>query len=126
MFALQHEETPIVDTFVGTLMITSYPAYASIDTSATHSCVSEEYLSTCCLVAKVIFDLAMCVNTPLGLGTLMTRIVRSIDVVVKNLHMPIDMFMLPMSNFDVVFGMKCLNRYHVTINYFNAILSLKM
>ena len=38
--------------------------------------------------------------------------------------MPIDMLVLPMSDFDVVLDMDWLNKYHVVIDCFNAILSL--
>ena len=40
--------------------------------------------------------------------------------------MPIDMLVLPMSDFDVVLSMDWLNKYHVVIDCFNAILSLEL
>ena len=111
MFALQHEETPTVDTFAGTLLIASMPAYTLIDTGATHSCMTEEFMNTCGLTADVFPDLAMCINTSLEPGSMMTHVVNSVDVVIEKLHMPTDMLILPMSDFDVILGMNWLNKY---------------
>ena len=47
----------------------------------------------------------MCVNTPLGPSTLVTKVVEYIDVVVEGCNMPIDMLVFPMLDFDVVLGM---------------------
>ena len=105
VFALQHEETPTVDTFAGTLLIASVPAYTLIDTGATHSCMTEDFMNTCGLTADVFPDLAMCINTPLGPGSMMTRVVKSVDVVIEKSHMPTDMLVLLMSNFNVILGM---------------------
>ena len=40
--------------------------------------------------------------------------------------MPIDMFVLPMSDFYVVLGMNSLNKYHVVIDCVNTTLSLEL
>ena len=82
-----------------------------IDTDVTYNCMSKQFILACGLSAENISDLAMCINTPLGLGSLMTRIIRSVDVLVESLHMPVDMLVLLMSNFDVVLGMNWLNQY---------------
>ena len=105
VFALQHDEAPIVDTFAGMLSIASQDAYTLIDTGATHSCMSEEYGSECALLVEVWSDVEMCVSTPLGPGVLITTVVKSIDVIVKDKCMPVDQLVLPMSNFDIVLGM---------------------
>ena len=105
VFALQHEEASTVDTFIGTLSIASQDAYALIDTRPTHSCMSEEYKSACTLPLEVLLDVEMCVSSPLELGTLITKVVKSIDVIVEDKCMPVDMLVLPMSDFDVVLGM---------------------
>ena len=83
-------------------------------------------MSSCGLVVEVIYDLAICVNTPLGPCSMITKIVRFVDLVVENMHMPIDILVLPMSEFDVVLGMDQLNRCCVTIHCYNAILSFKL
>lgn len=102
------------------LTIASHPTYALIDMGAIHCCVSEEYMSTCGLIVEVIPDLAMCVNNFLKSGSLMTRVLRFVDVVVEDLHMPIDLLILPMFEFDVILGMNSLNQYRVTIGCYGT------
>ena len=50
----------------------------------------------------------------------MSRVVKDVDVVVEDTSMPVDMFVIPMSDFDVVLGMNWLNKYHVVIDCFRA------
>ena len=76
IFSLQYEEAPTVDTFAGKFSVASYLAYVLIDTGATHSCMSEHFIHVCCSTAENIPDLAMCINTSLGPGSLMTRIIK--------------------------------------------------
>ena len=40
--------------------------------------------------------------------------------------MPVDMPVLPMSDFDVILGMNWLNKYKVVIDYFDASLSFML
>ncbi len=40
--------------------------------------------------------------------------------------MPVDMLVLPMSDFDVVLGMNWLNQYHVVIDCSHAALTFEM
>ena len=68
----------------------------------------------------------MCVITPLGPSSLLTQVVRSVDVMVGNLCMPVDMLVLPRSNFDIVLGMNWLNKYHAVIDCVNTTLSLEL
>ena len=60
---------------------------------------------------KNIRHLAMCINTLVGISCMMTMIVRFVDILVENLHMPVDMLILQISDFDVVLGMNWLNQY---------------
>ena len=65
-----------MDTFAGMLMVASHPVYTLIDTGATHSCLSEEFLSSCDLNVELIPNVAMHVNTPLGSSSMTTRVVK--------------------------------------------------
>ena len=97
-----------------------------IDTDATHSYLSEEFLSSCGLNVEMMPNVAMCVNTPLGSSSMTTRVVKSVDVVVEGLHMPTDMLVLSMSDFDVILGMNWLNHYGVIIDCQGATLSFEL
>ena len=76
-----------------------------IDTGATHLCMSEEFLFVCGLIPESVKDSVMYVNMPLGGGEKLTRICRAVDVVIDGVHMPIDMLVLPISEFNVVLDM---------------------
>ena len=56
----------------------------------------------------------------------MSRVVKGIDVVVEDTSMPVDMLVIPMSDFDVVLCMNWLNKYHVAIDYFRATLNFEV
>ena len=112
-----------MDTFAGTFSIASHSTYALVDTNATHSCMSEEFRNVCGLPVRVVSNVAMCVNTPIGPGSFVTKVVESMEVVVESCNMPIDMLVFPMSDFDVVLGMNWLNKYKVVIHCFDASLS---
>ena len=62
----------------------------------------------CKLSPKVITDSIMCVSTPFGCESLMTRICRSVDVLLEDIHMPIDMLVMPITNNDVGLGLNWL------------------
>ena len=84
---------------------------------ATHACISEIFLSVCCLTPKLISDGKMCVNTLFGSGSMLSKIYRVADISIEDVHMPIDMLVLPIPDFDVVLGMNWLNEYRVTVDY---------
>src|SRR5262249_28080509 len=124
VFALQQrEETPSVDTFAGTLSVCNRDAYVLIDTGATHACISEHYVNECELASEVLTDRVMCVNTPLVVETRHPCVCRNVNVLISDASMPIDMIVLPLSDFDVILGMNWLNLYKVTIDCCKAELS---
>ena len=52
VFAIQHQDTPDMDTMVDTLSINLHSAYVLFDTGATFSCVAESFVSMCGLFAE--------------------------------------------------------------------------
>ena len=74
----------------------------------------------CGLSASVIPENVVYINTPLGHGSVLSRICKSVDVSIADIHLPIDMLVLPISDFDVVLGMNWLNKYQVIIDCSNA------
>ena len=80
------------------LLVASHPACALIDTGATHACMFEEFPIECGLVPEVISDAIIHVSTPLGPGSSMFRVIKSVDVIVQDVSLPIDMLVLPMSD----------------------------
>ena len=49
-----------------------------------------------------------------------------VDVVIDEVHMPVDMLVLFMSDFDVILGMDWLSRYNVIIDCRKAILFFEL
>ena len=77
VFALQYEqEAPTVDTFAGMISIAFCSIYALVDTGASHSCISEECVLACDLTTETLPNVDMRISTPLGLGSVITKVVR--------------------------------------------------
>ena len=126
VYALQCKDAPTIDTLAGTLLVSTHDAYCLVDTGVTHACISKTFMFACCLSALCISDMSLCVSTPLGSGTALDRICKDVDVLISGLYMPIDMFVLPLSDFDVILGMNWLNKYRVKIDCASAILSFNL
>ena len=93
------------------LRILSHDAYALIDTGAMHSCMSKDFVHACGLILEKMTDFVMSVSTPLGPSSLQTKILKSVEVLVNEVSMPINMLILPMIDFDVILGMDWLTKY---------------
>ena len=102
--------------FAGSMIISSYDAYVLVDTDAMHTCISEDFLSACLFFLKSVKDSVMYVSMPLCNGEKLTIVYKVIDIVIDGVHMPIDMLVFPISDFDVVLGMNWLNEYRATID----------
>ena len=126
VYALRCEDLPTIDTLAGTLLVSAHDAYCLVDTGATHACISETFMSVCGLSACCISDMSLYVNTPLSSGTVLDRICKDVDVLISGFHMPVDMFVLPLSDFDVILGMNWLNKYRAKIDCASAILNFNL
>ena len=67
----------------------------------------------------------MRISIPLGFSSPITKLVKSVEVEIEDLHLPMDMLVLP-SDFDVILGMDWLNRYRVVIDCHEMTLSFKI
>ena len=94
VYSLQHEEAPTVDTLAGMFVVASHPAYVLIDTSAIYSCIYEDFMSACELCPKQMSSNAISVTSPLGMNSWTFDVVKSVEVVIDEVHMPIDMLVL--------------------------------
>ena len=123
---MQLEEAPPVDTFAGNMLISSHIAYVLVDTGATHACISKKFMSECKLSPEVISDSVMCVSIPFGCESLLTRICRSVDVLLEDVHMSIDMLVMPITDYDIVLGLNWLTKYEVVLDCPRMKLSLSL
>ena len=60
------------------LCILSHDAYALIDTGATHSCMSEDFVYACGLILEKMTDFLISVSTPLGPSSLQTKRLKNV------------------------------------------------
>ena len=68
----------------------------------------------------------MSVNTTLGVQTRKPCVCRNVDVVISDVNMPIDMLVLPLTDFDAILGMNWLNMYKATIDCRKAEVSFEL
>ena len=80
----------------------------------------------CGLIPEVMTDCVCSVSTPLGASSILSRVCKNVEVLVFGMCLPIDMFVLLISDFDVVLGMNWLNKYRVTIDCPNIELSFDL
>ena len=83
-------------------------------------------MTSCELNADVIADVSLCISTPLGSGTMLERVCKNVDVMLSDVFLPVDTFVLPISDFDVILGMNWLNQYRVVIDCARAMLSFNL
>ena len=83
-------------------------------------------MTSCRLNAVLLSDVSLCVSTPLGSGTVLDKVCKNVDVMLFDVHLPVDMLILPIFDFDVILGMNWLNQYRVVIDYPRAVLSFNL
>ena len=83
-------------------------------------------MSACGLSACCISDMSLCFSTPLGSGIVLDIICKDVDVLISGLHMSIDIFILPLSDFNVILGMNWFNKYRAKIDCASAVLSFDL
>ena len=98
-----------MDTLVGTLLVFACDDYCLVDTGATHTCIFEEFMTSCRLNAVLLSDVSLCVSIPLGSGTVLDKVCKNVDVMLYDVYLPVDMLVLPIFDFDVILGMNWLN-----------------
>ena len=87
------------------MLVSSVEAYVLVDMGATHACISEQFMLVCGLIPKVMTDCVCSMSTPLRASSVLSKVCRNVEVLVAGVCLPIDMLVLPISDFDVVLGM---------------------
>ena len=83
-------------------------------------------MNSCDLNSIALPEDSIHVSTPLGKGAVLNKICRDVDVLVSDTHLPVDMFVLPISDFDVILGMDWLSKYRATIDCARAELKFSL
>src|SRR5262249_46298553 len=125
VYDLQHKDTASVNTIAGMLSILHHNAHVLFDTRANFSCVSECFVSVCGVPVEFISE-SLSVSTPLGNGSVINRICRNVDIEIEGRHLPVNLVVLDMSNFDVILGVYWLKMYQAAIDCKNLVVEFNL
>ena len=101
----------------GTLRIHTLFSRALIDPGSTHSFVSVSFAGLLGMsIDNMNFDLF--VSTPLGESVVVNQILRDCCVMIGYKEMIVDLVLLGLQDFDVIFGMDWLASYHAFVDCF--------
>ena len=118
MFALKHDEVEASDNIVeGTISVHGHPARALMDSGASHSFVSESFASILSQTVQPV-EADMAVVTPGGDELQSSQCFSEVAVEVSGRCLPVDLRVLKMHDFDVIFGMNWLSRHCAHLDYF--------
>jgi len=107
----------------GIFLVNLLPARILFDSGASHSFISRAFMCLLGLAPAVLKD-PLSVATPLGESSVLDRVCRSCAVSLDDLQFTADLIVLPMLEFDIIFGMDWLSSYHVSIDCFAKIVCL--
>ena len=65
-------------------------------------------------------------NSPLGSGALLNRISRNVDIKIEGRHLPVDLAVLDMVDFDVILGVDWLVKHRVVIDCHDLVIQFNM
>jgi hypothetical protein len=125
VYALQRSETSSVDTIAGMFPILLHSAFVLFDTGASFSCVPESFVDICSLSVEYMSS-CMSVSTPLGSRSVLNRICKAVDIELGGRHLPADLVVLDMLDFDVILGVDWLVKYHAVVDCHNLVVEFSL
>ncbi|XXG69581.1 hypothetical protein AAC387_Pa06g2405 [Persea americana] len=125
-YALNQEQADVVTNVVeGTILIDNKPAVALFDLGSTHSFVAPVFVcNTQDRIMQLPYDFTL--STPLGRIVVCELYVPQCDVLVGEVAMVANLFVLAMNDFDVIFGMDWLAKYRACLDCFCKIITFKV
>ena len=118
MFALTHDEAEASGNVVeGTISVLSHSARALMDSGASHSFMSESFVGILSQFEQPA-EADMVVVTPGGDELLSSQCFSEVAVEVSGRSLPIDLRVLKMYDFDVIFEMDWLSRHRAHLDFF--------
>ncbi|XP_070031906.1 uncharacterized protein [Nicotiana tomentosiformis] len=95
------------------------------DPRSTYSYVSS-YFAPYMDMTRGSLDIHFYVSTPIGDSIMVDRVYRSCVVTIKGYETRIDLLLLNMIHFEVIFGIDWLSSYHTILDYHSKIMALTM
>ncbi|GKV11309.1 hypothetical protein SLEP1_g22573 [Rubroshorea leprosula] len=112
---MTHKEAAATDVITGTLPVNSDYAHVLFDSGASHSFIARSYVLKRALPVD-ISDCELHVDTPLG-GVMTTReVCRTVDIYVDGRQLSASLFVLDISDFDIILGMDWLSKHFASID----------
>ena len=88
----------------GTLAVSDQEAYILFDSRSTHTFVSSKFAKTLTVKSEKL-DFELCVSTPASNLMCACDVLRSCKVVIESKTVFVDLIVLDMCDFNVIFGM---------------------
>ncbi|GLU19566.1 hypothetical protein SLE2022_358110 [Rubroshorea leprosula] len=112
---MTHQEAAAIDVITGTLPVNSDFAHVLFDSGASHSFIARSYILKRALPVDTS-DCELHVDTPLG-GVMTTReVCRTVDIYVDGRQLSASLFVLDISDFDIILGMDWLSKHFASID----------
>ncbi|KAK8616629.1 hypothetical protein V6N13_116599 [Hibiscus sabdariffa] len=118
----EDEESPNV--IAGTVELNSHPAYALIDSGSTHSFVCATILGKLNKKPEVV-KTSLVVSNPLGKNMPINLICKDCPVTNRGIPFPIDLYVLPNCEFDLILELDWLSKHQAWIDCYNRRLYLR-
>ncbi|GKV11106.1 hypothetical protein SLEP1_g22390 [Rubroshorea leprosula] len=112
---MTHKEAAATDVITSTLPVNSDYAHILFDSGASHSFIARYYALKRALLVNTS-DLELHVDTPLR-GVMTTReVCRTVDIYVDGRQLNASLFVLDISDFDIILGMDWLSKHFASID----------
>ncbi|KZV16748.1 hypothetical protein F511_41644 [Dorcoceras hygrometricum] len=117
VFALTEEQEQAApdDVIAGNCYLCKFPAYVLIDTGASHTFISENFVVAHKLSAEPLTEIVS-VSSPLGKGMLSITAVKHCVLQFEGHKIEIDCVVLGLSDFDCIMGIDMLTKYRATVD----------
>ncbi|KZV16357.1 hypothetical protein F511_12247 [Dorcoceras hygrometricum] len=126
VFALTEEQAQAApdDVIAGNCYLCKFPAYVLIDTGASHTFISENFVISHKLSAEPLAEIVS-VSSPLGKGMLSITAVRNCVLQFEGHEIEIDCVVLGLSDFDCIVVIDMLTKYRATVDCFQKMVRFK-
>ncbi|KAK8597344.1 hypothetical protein V6N12_065814 [Hibiscus sabdariffa] len=112
----EDEESP--DVIAGTVELNSHPAYALIDSGSTHSFICTTTLDRLSMKHENVKS-SLVISNPLGKNMPINSICKECPIATRGIPFPIDLYVLPNCEFDLILGLDWLSEHQAWIDCYN-------
>ncbi|XP_073019325.1 uncharacterized protein [Primulina eburnea] len=126
VFALTEDQAQEASGSViaGNCSVSGYPARVLFDTGASHSFISESFITSHSLTS-IVLPTSISVATPMGKIIMSTRMILDCVLNCEDNELNSNLIVLPMQDFDCIVGMDTLKIYRATIDCFHGIVRFR-